>query len=97
MGQKQTGIRVRHTVDYHQMHNDLSKIVRNQIDKISAKIQADIDLDAKELKRLDTCFDGLKRLLDIGKLLKGDKISSMTDDELKKAARKVLREGRKHG
>jgi len=97
MGKKHTGLSIVPSANYHRMHDDLSTIVRSEIDKLNSVVASGRDLDIKELKRLDTCFDGLKKLLDIEKLLRTDRVSSMTDAELLRAARKALREKPKHG
>ena len=44
------------------------------------------------MRKLDGCFNGMKRLLEIENQLKSDFIASMTDEELVKLAKKAIRE-----
>jgi hypothetical protein len=44
------------------------------------------------MQKLDSCYSGMKKLLEIEAQLKSDAISSMTNEDLMKIARKVLRE-----
>ena len=86
-------ITVYQNADNHKLLHDLYMITRKQIEGLRGKVEADDDLNQKDLKTLDRCYDGLKKLIGIEKELKTDAIASMTDGELRALARKTLREG----
>ena len=44
------------------------------------------------MQKLDSCFHGMKKLLEIEAQLRSDKITRMTDEELIKLAKKAIRE-----
>ena len=50
------------------------------------------ELEYKDMQKLDSCFHGMKKLLEIEAQLRSDKITRMTDDELIKLAKKAIRE-----
>jgi|TARA_Y100000296_G_scaffold56382_1_gene64696 hypothetical protein len=80
--------------DNHKLLHDLYMITRSQIEGLRVKIDNSDELTAKDMKTLDLCYDGLKKLIGIEKELKTDALASMTDDELKALARKTLREAK---
>tara|TARA_Y100000310_G_scaffold253858_1_gene260840 strand:+ start:205 stop:507 length:303 start_codon:yes stop_codon:yes gene_type:complete len=86
-------VTVYQNADNHKLLYDLYMITRKQIEGLRRKVEDEDDLTAKDLKTLDLCYDGLKKLISIEKELKTDALASMTDDELKALARKTLREG----
>ncbi len=86
-------ITVYQNADNHKLLHDLYMITRKQIEGLRDKVEAEADLTQKDLKTLDLCYDGLKKLIGIEKELKTDAIASMTDDELRAVVRKTLREG----
>ena len=85
-------VTVYQNADNHKLLHDLYMITRKQIEGLRRKVENEDDLTAKDLKTLDLCYDGLKKLIGIEKELKTDTLASMTDDELKALARKTLRE-----
>lgn len=85
-------ITVYQNADNHKLLHDLYMITRKQIEGLRRKVEEEDDLTAKDLKTLDLCYDGLKKLIGIEKELKTDALASMTDDELRSLARKTLRE-----
>ena len=91
---KDHSITVYQSADNHKLLHDLYMITRKQIEGLRRKIEDDDDLTAKDLKTLDLCYEGLKKLIGIEKELKTDALASMTDDELKALARKTLREAK---
>jgi len=91
---KDHSITVYQSADNHKLLHDLYMITRKQIERLRSRIDDDEELTAKDLKTLDLCYDGLKKLIGIEKELKTDAIATMTDDELRSLARKTLREGR---
>jgi hypothetical protein len=86
-------ITVYQNADNHKLLHDLYMITRKQIEGLRRKVEEEDDLTQKDLKTLDLCYDGLKKLIGIEKELKTDALASMTDDELRSLARKTLREG----
>jgi len=86
-------ITVYQNADNHKLLHDLYMITRKQIEGLRTKIDNEDDLSQQDLKTLDLCYDGLKKLIGIEKELKTDALGSMTDDELRALARKTLREG----
>ena len=86
-------VTVYQNADNHKLLHDLYMITRKQIEGLRGKVEDDEDLTAKDLKTLDLCYDGLKKLIGIEKELKTDALASMTDDELRALARKTIREG----
>jgi len=85
-------VTVYQNADNHKLLYDLYMITRKQIEGLRRKVEDEDELTAKDLKTLDLCYDGLKKLIGIEKELKTDTLASMTDDELKALARKTLRE-----
>jgi len=85
-------VTVYQNADNHKLLHDLYMITRKQIEGLRRKVEDEDELTAKDLKTLDLCYDGLKKLIGIEKELKTDTLASMTDDELKALARKTLRE-----
>jgi len=86
-------VTVYQNADNHKLLHDLYMITRKQIEGLRRKVEEEDDLTQKDLKTLDLCYDGLKKLIGIEKELKTDALASMTDDELRALARKTLREG----
>mgnify|MGYP003133081461 CR=1 FL=1 len=80
------------TKDKHKLWNDLFEVTEAQISDLKRKVTEGESLDDKDMRKLDGCFNGLKRLLEIENQLKSDAIAAMTDDELIKLARKTIRE-----
>ena len=94
MATKDHTVTVYQNADNHKLLHDLYMITRKQIEGLRTKVDKDAELTAKDVKTLDTCYDGLKKLIGIEKELKTDALASMTDDELKALARKTLREAK---
>ncbi len=86
-------ITVYQNVDNHKLLDDLYMITRKQIEGLRGKVDNEDVLTQKDLRTLDLCYDGLKKLIGIEKELKTDALASMTDDELRGLCRKTLREG----
>ena len=78
--------------DKHKLWDDLFSITESQISGLKQKIDEGGELDHREMQKLDSCYSGMKKLLEIEAQLKSDAISSMTNEDLMKIARKVLRE-----
>jgi hypothetical protein len=88
-------ITVYHTTDKHRLLSDLYKITRTQITKLLEKVEEGLELSSTDLKTLDLSYDGLKKLINIEKELKSDKIGSMTDDQLEALVMKARRDRKK--
>ena len=95
MAPKSHNVTVYQTADNHKLLHDLYIITRSQIEDLRTKVEASTELSAKDMKQLDLCYDGLKKLIGIEKELKTDALASMTDDELRSLARKAIREAAK--
>lgn len=80
--------------DTHKLLHDLYIITRKQIETLRQRVDKGDELDSKDLKALDSAYDGLKKLISIQKELKSDKLAAMTDDELQYLVRKTQKEGR---
>lgn len=89
-GQK---VKILQTQDKHQLWADLFYITETQITALKDKINDGDELDQKDMNKLDSCYGGMKKLLEIESILKSDVIASMTTEDLKRAAKKSLREG----
>ena len=84
--------RIVQTKDKHKLWDDLFSITESQISLLKGKVDLSEELDEKDMRKLDGCFNGMKRLLEIENQLKSDFIASMTDEELVKLAKKAIRE-----
>lgn len=91
---KDLSVTVYQNADMHKLLHDLYVITRKQISDLRDRIDNDEELSTKEMRSLDACLDGVKKLIGIERELKTDALGSMTDDELRALARKTLREGR---
>ena len=80
--------------DKHKLWGDLFAITESQIRSLKEKIEAGEDLDPKDMSKLDSCYNGMKKLLEIEAVLKSDAIASMTTEELKRMCKKSLRESK---
>lgn len=89
-------VTVYQNADTHKLLNDLYVITRNQIETLLAKVKDGDELNTKDLKSLDMCYDGLRKLIIIQKELGTDKMASLPDDELRSLARKAIREEKKN-
>ena len=89
MGQKAKILQSR---DKHKLWDNLFHITESQITALKEKIDAGTDLDHKDMQKLDSCFGGLKKLLEIEVQLKSDTIAKLSNEELEKLVRKALRE-----
>jgi len=85
-------VKVVQSRDKHKLWDDLFHITESQITKLKEKITLEGELDNKDMQKLDSCFNGMKKLLEIEAQLKSDQIAKMTDEELIKLARKAIRE-----
>ena len=85
-------VKVVQSKDKHKLWDDLFSITESQISGLKQKIDEGGELDHREMQKLDSCYSGMKKLLEIEAQLKSDAISSMTNEDLMKIARKVLRE-----
>jgi hypothetical protein len=88
-GQK---VSVLYTKDKHKLWSDLFSITESQISSLKTKVDSGGELDPKDLQKLDSCYSGMKKLLEIEAVLKSDAISSMSNDDLLKISRKIIRE-----
>ena len=84
--------RIVQTKDKHKLWDALFSITESQISLLKGKVDSSEELDEKDMRKLDGCFNGMKRLLEIENQLKSDFIASMTDEELVKLAKKAIRE-----
>jgi len=84
--------RIVQTKDKHKLWDDLFAITESQISLLKERVDSNQELDDKDMRKLDGCFNGMKRLLEIENQLKSDFIASMTDEELVKLAKKAIRE-----
>ena len=89
MGQKPQIVQSRNK---HKLWDDLFQITESQIALLKGKIEQGIELDHKDMQKLDSCFSGLKKLLEIEGQLKSDSLAKMSNDELEKLVKKALRE-----
>ena len=85
-------VRVVQSKDKHKLWDDLFSITESQISGLKQKIDMGGELDHREMQKLASCYAGMMKLLEIEAQLKSDAISSMTNEDLMKIARKVLRE-----
>ena len=90
-GQK---VKVLQTQDKHRLWADLFSITESQIKALKEKIEEGKDLDSKDMSKLDSCYGGMKKLLEIEAILKSDAISSLSTEELKRIAKKAIRESK---
>ena len=82
------------TPDTNKLLHDLYIITRAQIESLRRKTDVGGELDAKDLKALDSAYAGLARLIAIQKELKSDKIASMPNEDLETLVRKTQKERR---
>ena len=87
-------VKILQSPDKHKLWGDLFAITESQIGALKEKIEAGEDLDPKDMNKLDSCYGGMKKLLEIEAILKSDAISSMTTEELKRMCKKSLRESK---
>jgi len=90
-GQK---VKVLQTADKHKLWADLFSITESQIKALKDKIEDGEELDPKDMSKLDSCYNGMKKLLEIESVLKSDVIASMSTEELKRMAKKAIRESK---
>ncbi len=88
-GQK---VEILQTHDKHKLWADLFSITQGQIQILKEKSMDGGELDPKEMSKLDSCFNGIKRLIEIESQLKSDAIASMTTEDLVNLAKKAVRE-----
>lgn len=81
--------------DKHKLWDDLFDITQSQVEALKTIIESGGTLDNKDMSKLDSCYGGMKKLLEIEAQLKSDAIASMTDKELLDLANKAIREQRK--
>tara|TARA_R110002012_G_scaffold202391_1_gene371439 strand:- start:21774 stop:22214 length:441 start_codon:yes stop_codon:yes gene_type:complete len=87
-------VTVLQTADKHKLWADLFSITESQIGSLKEKIEAGEELDPKDMSKLDSCYNGMKKLLEIESVLKSDAIASMSTDELRRMAKKAIRESK---
>ena len=75
-----------------QLWDDLYLITHTQIQQLKEKVLASEELDRVDSQKLDSCYVGLKKLLEIEKELRSDKVQRFTDDELFKKAKAAIRQ-----
>ena len=90
-GQK---VKVLQTQDKHKLWADLFSITESQIKGLKEKIEGGQELNPKDMNKLDSCYGGMKKLLEIEAILKSDAISSLSTEELKRIAKKAIRESK---
>jgi len=88
-GKKVTILR---TQDKHKLWADLFDITQSQIELLKQSSANGGELDPKEMSKLDSCFNGIKRLIEIEGQLKSDAIASMSTEDLFRFAKKAIRE-----
>tara|TARA_R100000656_G_scaffold9416_1_gene10264 strand:- start:6790 stop:7224 length:435 start_codon:yes stop_codon:yes gene_type:complete len=89
-------VRVVQSKDKHALWDDLFSITESQIKALKTKVEDGEDLDTKDMSKLDSCYGGMKKLLEIEVVLKSDAISSLSTDELKRLAKKAIREAKEN-
>jgi len=87
-------VKILQTQDKHKLWNDLFYITESQITSLKVKIDSGAELDNKDMSKLDSCYNGMKKLLEIETALKSDAIASMTTEDLKRVAKKAIRESK---
>ena len=80
--------------DKHALWEDLFSITESQIRALKVKVDDGEELDVKDMSKLDSCYGGMKKLLEIEVVLKSDAISSLSTEELKRLAKKAIREAK---
>ena len=80
--------------DKHLLLNNLYTITRKQIAGLLETSESGKELSDKDMKRLDLCYDGVRKLIAIEKDIKSDSIGAMPDSDLRALARKALREAK---
>jgi len=87
-------VEILQTQDKHKLWADLFSITESQIGLLKEKIESGLELDPKDMSKLDSCYGGMKKLLEIETILKSDAIASMSTEELKRMAKKAIRESK---
>ena len=87
-------VRVVQSQDKHALWEDLFSITESQIRALKVKVDDGEELDVKDMSKLDSCYGGMKKLLEIEVVLKSDAISSLSTEELKRLAKKAIREAK---
>ena len=87
-------VQILQTQDKHKLWADLFSITERQIGSLKEKIESGLELDSKDMSKLDSCYNGMKKLLEIETVLKSDAIASMSTEELKRMAKKAIRESK---
>lgn len=90
-------INIYRNADKHLLLHQLYAITRQQVGGLHEKSEDGDELSDKDMKRLDLCYDGLKKLIAIEKELKSDAIGSMPDEELRALVRKTLKAAKGEG
>tara|TARA_R110000737_G_scaffold34031_2_gene52325 strand:+ start:187 stop:684 length:498 start_codon:yes stop_codon:yes gene_type:complete len=80
------------TADKHKLWADLFSLTESQINSLKQKVSDGIELDHKDMSKLDSCYGGMKKLLEIESTLKSDAIASLSTEELMALAKKAIRE-----
>ena len=93
-GHRGSKVKVLQTSDKHKLWADLFAITESQIGSLKDKVENDQELDPKDMSKLDSCYNGMKKLLEIEAILKSDAIASMSTEELKRMAKKAIRESK---
>ena len=75
-----------------QLWDDLYLITHTQIQQLKEKVLASEELDRVDSQKLDSCYVGLKRLLEIEAALKTDELQKASDSELLQLVNKATRE-----
>ena len=87
-------VRIVQSKDKHALWDDLFSITESQIKALKVKVDDGEELDVKDMSKLDSCYGGMKKLLEIEVVLKTDAISSLSTEELKRLAKKAIREAK---
>ena len=82
------------TSDKHKLWADLFSITESQIGSLKDKVTDGLELSKDDMSKLDSCYSGRKKLLEIEAILKSDVIASMSTDELRRMAKKAIRESK---
>ena len=87
-------VEILQTQDKHKLWADLFSITESQIRSLKDKVESGDELGPKDMSKLDSCYGGMKKLLEIETILKSDVIASMSTEELKRMAKKAIRESK---
>ena len=85
-------VKIVQSKDKHRLWSDLYEITESQISLLKEKADNNEELDSKEMSKLDSCFNGLKKLLEIETQLKSTELAQLSNQELERLVAKAVRE-----